>query len=162
MLDNGLEVRLRPNHDHPRVGVCLTYRVGSRDDPRGYRGLAHLVEHLMFQGSRNIPEDAFFDYLQSAGGNGNGTTGGDRSTYSAVLPAGRLNLALWLESDRMAYLLDHLDQETLDQQRAVVRREWEERHGSRPTYRAAQFVREALYPEGHPYRSLHQGPDDLD
>ena len=107
-LDNGLEVLLLPDRSHPRVAVCVSYFTGLRDQRAGYRGLAHLTEHLMFQGSRNVGEDQFFQHLERSGATSrNATTDPDFTSYWEVVPSNRLATVLWLESDRMAYMLDH-------------------------------------------------------
>ncbi len=163
-LPNGLEVILHEDHRTPIVTVNLWYHVGSKDEPAGRNGFAHLFEHLMFQGSRHVGEDLFFKYLERAGASDrNGTTNQDRTNYFETVPSNQLELALWLESDRMAFLLDHVDQATLDSQRDVVKNERRQNYENAPYGLVPQFVHEALYPPGHPYRNLTIGtPADLD
>ena len=114
-LDNGLEVILHEDHRTPVVAVNLWYHVGSKDEAPGKNGFAHLFEHMMLQGSRHVGEDMFFKYLEQAGATGiNATTTSDRTSYFETVPSNQLELALWLESDRMAFLLDHVNQAALD------------------------------------------------
>ena len=141
-LDNGLEVVLRQDRSFPRVAVSVTYFVGQRDQPLGYRGLAHLTEHLMYQGSKNVGEDQYFVHLERAGGTDrNAQTGPDDTTYYQAVPSNHLPTVLWLESDRMAYMLQQLHQTTLDQQRSVVIRELREDEGHSPMSGLAEVIR---------------------
>jgi zinc protease len=162
-LGNGLEVVLHKDPRTPIVSVNVWYHVGSKDEPAGKNGFAHLFEHVMFQGSRHVPEDTFFRYLQAAGASEvNGTTNMDRTNYFETLPANQLELALWLESDRMAFLLDHVDNLTFTGQRDVVLNERRQNYENAPYGLVVQFLQEALYPPGHPYHLLTIGsPDDL-
>jgi predicted Zn-dependent peptidase len=118
----------------------------------------------MFQGSKHVPEDTFFKFLEEAGGTSvNGTTNDDRTNYFETVPSNRLALALWLESDRMGFLLDHVDQATFDSQRDVVKNERRQSYENQPYGLVYKFMREALYPVGHPYHHLTIGtPEDLD
>src|SRR5258708_38601847 len=112
-LSNGLRVVLQEDHRTPLVAVNLWYHVGSKEEAPGRYGFAHLFEHVMFQGSKHVAEDAYFRYLERAGAsNVNGTTSEDRTNYFETVPKNRLQLALWLESDRMGFLLDHADSKT--------------------------------------------------
>ncbi|MFW5739774.1 MAG: M16 family metallopeptidase, partial [Myxococcota bacterium] len=112
-LDNGLDVILHVDPTTPTACVNIWYHVGSKDEPEGRNGFAHLFEHLMFQGSKHVGEDQFFMYLERAGASErNGTTSLDRTNYYECVPSNQLELALWLESDRMGFLLDHVDQKT--------------------------------------------------
>ncbi len=123
-LANGLEVLLSEDHSVPLTSVEIWYHVGAKNEVPGRSGFAHLFEHIMFQGSRNVAEDTYFKYLEGAGATLiNGTTDFDRTNYFETVPSNQLDLALWLESDRMGFLLDTLTQERLDNQRAVVRKE---------------------------------------
>ena len=133
-LPNGLEVILHEDHRMPEVAVDVWYKVGSRDEAPGRTGFAHLFEHVMFQGTKHVPEDKHFEYLQKAGAsNVNGSTSQDRTNYFEVVPANQLELALWLESDRMGFLLDRPGfKETLDNQRDVVKNERRQRYENRP------------------------------
>src|SRR5207344_1416625 len=123
-LSNGLEVILSQDHRLPVVAVNLWYHVGPANEEPGRTGFAHLFEHLMFQGSKHVPPDTHFRFLEAAGASDvNGTTGFDRTNYFETLPSNQLELALWLESDRMGYLPDQLSQANLSNQQDVVRNE---------------------------------------
>ena len=163
-LANGLTVYVHEDHRAPTVSVVLWYDVGSKDDPPGRSGFAHLFEHLMLQGSRHVPEDAHFRYLEQAGATyRNATTGPDRTNYWATLPANELELVMWLESDRMAFLLDHLDDKTFKNQRDVVKNERRQSYEDKPYGFGWILLNEALYPAGHPYHRVTIGsPADLD
>ena len=163
-LDNGLEVILHEDHRTPVVAVNIWYHVGSKDEAQGKNGFAHLFEHVMFQGSKHVGEDMFFKYLQSAGASDtNGTTSDDRTNYFETVPSNRLELALWLESDRMAFLLDHADQKTFENQREVVKNERRQNYENAPYGLVYQFLVGALFPADHPYHRLTIGsPADLD
>ncbi len=149
-LDNGLQVIVHTDRKSPLVGVTTYYRVGSKTEPRGRTGFAHLFEHLMFGGSENVEN---FDIpLEAAGSTGtNGSTSYDRTNYVETLPTGALDLALMMESDRMGYLLGAVNQEKLDNQRMVVQNE--KRQGDNNPYGLTRYVlSEGLFPVGHPYR----------
>jgi zinc protease len=163
-LANGLEVILHPDHRTPVVSVNIWYHVGSKDEPAGKNGFAHLFEHVMFQGSRNVGEDLFFKYLERAGASErNGSTSTDRTNYFETVPTGALPLALWLESDRMGFLLDHVNQETFASQREVVKNERRQNYENAPYGLVRQFVSAAVFPPSHPYHLLTIGtPEDLD
>jgi predicted Zn-dependent peptidase len=163
-LKNGLEVILHEDHRTPIVSVNVYYHVGSKDEPPGRNGFAHLFEHVMFQGSKHVPEDQFFPILERAGATDvNGTTNDDRTNYFETVPKNRLELALWLESDRMAFLLDHADKATFDSQRDVVKNERRQNYENAPYGLVYKFVREAVFPVEHPYHLLTIGtPEDLD
>ena len=152
-LPNGLEVILHEDHRIPEVAVDVWYKVGSKDEVPKRTGFAHQFEHVMFQGSKHVPEDKHFEYLQKAGvSNANGSTGTDRTNYFEVLPANQLELALWLESDRMGFLLDRPGfKETIDVQRDVVKNERRQRVENRPMGLVERVELEALYPPDHPY-----------
>jgi zinc protease len=123
-LPNGLEVILSENHRLPMVAVDLWYHVGPVNEAANRTGFAHLFEHMMFQGSKHVPGDSHFRLLEGAGASGlNGTTDFDRTNYFETVPANQLELALWLESDRMGYLIDQIDQANLANQQDVVRNE---------------------------------------
>jgi predicted Zn-dependent peptidase len=139
------------------------YHVGSRNEPPGRRGFAHLFEHLLFQGSENVPEGEHFRRIQAAGGTLNGTTWFDRTNYYETLPSGDLDLALWLESDRMGFFLPAITQEKLDNQRDVVKNERRQSYENRPYGLAVETMLERAFPEGHPYRHPTIGyMEDLD
>lgn len=162
VLENGLEVLLEPDRAHPRVAVCVSYLVGLRDQPAGYRGLAHLTEHLMFQGSRNVGEDELFLHLERAGATArNATTDPDYTSYWAEVPSNHLATLLWLESDRMTSMLEHLNVTTLEQQRDVVLSEFREEQQGSPLGRTTEIMLRAVFPLGHPYHSLVDRPPDI-
>ena len=152
-LANGLEVILHEDHRMPEVVVDVWYKVGSRDEAPGHTGFAHLFEHVMFQGTKHVPEDKHFEYLQKAGAsNVNGSTSSDRTNYFEVVPSNQLELALWLESDRMGFLLERPSfKETLDNQRDVVKNEKRQRYENRPVGLISKILAEAVYPPDHPY-----------
>lgn len=157
-LDNGMEVILHRDTSAPLVAVNLWYHVGSGDETPGKSGFAHLFEHMMFQGAKHIGEDVHFDTLKRIGASGiNGTTNPDRTNYFEVVPSNQLETALWLESDRMGYMLDLLNEKSLANQRDVVRNERRQRYDNVPYGRARFAAAAAMYPEGHPYRYLTIG-----
>lgn len=152
VLKNGLEVILSEAHQIPVVHVQVWYHVGSKDEPKGKTGFAHLFEHMMFQGSRHIAEDTWFKKLDAAGAYFiNGTTNNDRTNYFETVPRHQLGLAIWMESDRMGFLLDHVNQASLANQKDVVRNERRQSYEMRPYGMVEKVVEEALHPEGHPY-----------
>jgi len=157
-LPNGLEVILHKDSTVPLVAVDVWYHVGSGCEEPGRSGFAHLFEHMMFQGARHIGEDVHFDVLREVGASSiNGSTTRDRTNYFEVVPSHQLETALWLESDRMGYLLDMLNDASFANQRDVVRNERRQNYDTR-AYGQARFVIAAeLYPEGHPYRYLTIG-----
>ena len=150
-LANGLTVIVHTDRKAPIVGVAMWYNVGSKDEPKGKTGFAHLFEHLMFNGSENLPGD-YFEYLQQIGATDyNGTTNFDRTNYFQSVPTGALERALFMESDRMGYLLGAVTQGKLDNQRGVVQNE--KRQGdNQPGGLVFYEILENLFPEGHPYR----------
>lgn len=161
-LDNGLTVLVHSDHSTPTVFVGMWYGVGSKNEPEGKTGFAHLFEHLMFQGSENR-EGEYFSPFTDAGATGmNGTTNEDRTNYYATVPTGALDMALWMESDRMSHLLGAITQEALDEQRSVVKNEKRQRE-TRPYAKMYDMIREGVYPPDHPYRhSIIGSMDDLD
>jgi predicted Zn-dependent peptidase len=162
-LDNGLRLVLSEDHLNPVVAVCLWYEVGSRYEVQGRTGLAHLFEHLMFQGSAQVKGNGHFELVQSAGGSLNGTTSFERTNYFETMPAHQLELALWLEADRMGSLLAALDEESLQNQRDVVKNERRQRYDNVPYGTAFERMTELAFPEGHPYHHLPIGSmADLD
>jgi zinc protease len=150
-LKNGLEVVLHQNKNLPLVAVNVWYKVGSVCEKRGKTGIAHLFEHMMFQGSQNAAKEMHFRLIQEAGGTLNGSTTFDRTNYYEKLPANYLELALWLESDRMGFLLPALTLEKLDNQKGVVLNERLERYENQPYGLAWEKLLGSLYPENHPY-----------
>ena len=164
-LGNGLDVILHVDHRVPIVHVEIWYKVGSKDEVAGKTGFAHLFEHIMFQGTKHIPEDAYFKYLAQAGASArNGSTGTDRTNYFETLPASQLELGLWLESSRMGFLLERPSfRETFANQRDVVKNERRQRVDNVPLGAVARLELEALFPAGHPYRHEVIGSmEDLD
>ncbi len=160
-LDNGLTVLVHSDHSTPTVFVGMWYGVGSKNEPEGRTGFAHLFEHLMFQGSENR-EGEYFSPFTDAGATGmNGTTNEDRTNYYATVPSGALDMALWMESDRMSHLLGAITQEALDEQRDVVQNE-KRQSETRPYAKMYDKIREGIYPLNHPYRhSIIGSMDDL-
>ena len=150
-LANGLNVILSEINNVPLVTVNIWYKVGSANEVRGKTGLTHLFEHMMFQGSKNIPKEMHFRYIQEAGGIINASTSFDRTNFYEKLPANELELPLWLESDRMGFFLDALDQVKLDNQKSVVLNERLERYDNQPYGLAWEKLVSNLYPNGHPY-----------
>jgi zinc protease len=151
-LPNGLEVILSQDRRLPMVAVNLWYHVGPANEDRGRTGFAHLFEHMMFQRTKHVPSDAHFRLLEAAGASDiNGTTDFDRTNYFQTLPANELELALWLESDRMGYLLDVVDQASLTNQQDVVRNERRQSVENRPYGMVEEELFHQLFPEGHPY-----------
>jgi len=151
-LANGLEVILSEDHRVPTASVDIWYHVAPANEAAGRTGFAHLFEHMMFQGSKHVPGDSHFKLLEAAGGtNLNGTTDFDRTNYFQTLPANRLELALWLESDRMGYLLDSLDERQLAVQRGVVRSERKEGIEDAPYGMVSEAIYQTAFPKGHPY-----------
>ena len=162
-LPNGLRVVVSPDHTVPNVTLNLWVGVGSRHETPGRTGLAHLFEHLMFQGSRNVRSGEHFEALMAQGGRLNATTWFDRTNYFETVPTGAVELALWLEADRHAHLLDAVTQENLDNQRDVVKEEKRQRYDNQPYGNALIDVYAAVFPEGHPYHHPTIGSmEDLD
>jgi zinc protease len=151
-LSNGLDVILSEDHRLPLVAVNLWYHVGPANEAEGRTGFAHLFEHMMFQGSKHVPGDMHFRTVEGAGGSTiNGTTGFDRTNYFETLPANQLELGLWLESDRMGYLLDQLDQANLSNQQDVVRNERRQSYENRPYGVVEEAIFHQVFPKSHPY-----------
>ena len=150
-LDNGLVVVLHEDRSDPIVHVDVTYHVGSAREEVGKSGFAHFFEHMMFQGSTNVGDDEHFKIISEAGGTMNGTTSTDRTNYFQTVPANQLEKVLWLEADRMGFLLDAVTQEKFEIQRDTVKNERAQRMDNRPYGLLYERVGEALYPTGHPY-----------
>lgn len=162
-LANGLRVVLSEDHLTPVAAVCLWYDVGSRHEVKGRTGLAHLFEHLMFQGSQQVHGNGHFELVQGAGGSLNGTTSFERTNYFETMPAHQVELALWLEADRMGSLLAALDEESMENQRDVVKNERRQRYDNVPYGTAFEKLTALAYPEGHPYHHTPIGSmADLD
>ena len=150
VLENGLHVIVHEDHKAPIVATTIWYHVGSKNERPGKTGFAHLFEHLMFNGSEHYDEE-YFTPLQEVGATSiNGTTNNDRTNYFETVPTTALDLALWLESDRMGHLLGAIDQAKLDEQRGVVQNE--KRQGDNQPYgKVFDYIASNLFPEGHPY-----------
>jgi zinc protease len=151
-LDNGLTVVLSEDHGAPVVATNLWYHVGSKNEPAGKTGFAHLFEHMLFEGSQHVPDKAYIPTIQRLGGDVNGSTGTDTTNYYETVPSEHLPLALWLESDRMGWLVPAMNQEKLDNQRSVVKNERRWRYENQPYGLWLENFLELAYPEGHPYR----------
>ena len=154
-LANGLKVIFSQDRRLPMVAVNLWYHVGPANEIPGRTGFAHLFEHMMFQGSKHVAADTHFKLLEAAGASDiNGTTSFDRTNYFETVPSNQLELALWIESDRMGYLLDVLDEKALANQRDVVRNERRQSLENRPYGVPEELLYQALYPAGHPYHGV--------
>ena len=151
-LPNGLEVILSEDKRLPLVAVDVWYHVGAVNEVAGRTGFAHLFEHMMFQGSKHVPGDSHFNLLEAAGASSvNGTTSFDRTNYFETLPANELELGLWLESDRMGYLLDTVDELKLANQQDVVRNERRQSRENVPYGIVQDAIFQQVFPKGHPY-----------
>jgi zinc protease len=151
ILPNGLTVILHEDHSTPTVAVNTWYHVGSGYEKPGRTGFAHLFEHLMFMGSGNVATGDFDLLLESVGGNNNGSTSTDRTNYFEDIPSNALELALYLDSDRMGFLVDAMSPESVDAQRDVVKNERRQSYENRPYGLAWENIYENVYPAGHPY-----------
>jgi len=151
VLDNGLTLILHTDKSDPLVHVDITYHVGSAREELGKSGFAHFFEHMMFQGSEHVADEQHFKLVTEAGGTMNGTTNNDRTNYFQTVPANQLEKILWLESDRMGFLVDAVTQEKFEVQRETVKNERGQRVDNKPYGRLNERVSEALYPQGHPY-----------
>jgi zinc protease len=150
-LSNGLTVIIHEDHSDPVVYVDVTYHVGSAREQQGRSGFAHFFEHMMFQGSKHVGDEMHFKYISEAGGELNGTTNLDRTNYFEVVPSNNLEMALWLEADRMGFLLDSVTQQKFEVQRATVKNERGQRYDNAPYGLVYEKTGEALFPQGHPY-----------
>ena len=150
-LPNGLTVIVHEDHSAPIVSVNCWYHVGSGRETPGRTGFAHLFEHLMFEGSKNVPEGAFDRWLEAVGGDNNGSTQNDRTNYWENAPANALEIPLFLESDRMGFLLDAMSPEKVDGQRDVVKNERRQGVENQPYGRVEDLMPPALFPKDHPY-----------
>ena len=161
-LPNGLDVILHQDSSIPMVAVNVWYHVGSKDEEMGRTGFAHLFEHVMFEGSKHHNR-SYFEPLQEAGANLNGSTTPDRTNYWEDVPSNYLDMALWLEADRMGFLLEALDQQRFDVQRDVVKNERRQSYENRPYGMASWHIQEAMFPLPHPYHWMTIGSqEDLD
>jgi zinc protease len=150
-LANGLTVILHEDHSDPLVHVDVTYHVGSNREEIGRSGFAHFFEHMMFQGSANVADDEHFKIVSNAGGTLNGTTNSDRTNYFETLPVNQLETALWLEADRMGFLLEAVTQEKFEVQRETVKNERGQRVDNQPYGRLFETLGVSLYDQDHPY-----------
>ncbi|MDP2208965.1 MAG: pitrilysin family protein [Bacteroidota bacterium] len=160
VLPNGLNVILHEDHSVPIVAVNIWYHVGSGREKVGKSGFAHLFEHMLFQGSQNVEKGDHFKLLQDAGGTVNGSTNTDRTNYWEVVPSNFLELALFLESDRMGFLTETMTQDKLDNQRDVVKNERRQNYENQPYGMASKVISENLYPPDHPYHWLTIGTQE--
>jgi zinc protease len=150
-LTNGLTVVLSPDHSVPTVAVDMWYHVGSKNELPGRTGFAHLFEHVMFTGSGHVPYGLHDKLTEGVGGFNNGSTTNDRTQYWEIVPSNYLESALWLESDRMGYLLDALDTTKLNAQRDIVKNERRQGYDNQPYGRTSEIISAAMYPKDHPY-----------
>jgi zinc protease len=150
-LPNGLRVIVAEDHSAPLAAVNVWYHVGSGYERPGRTGFAHLFEHIMFEGSKNVPEGDFDNWLEAAGARNNGSTTTDRTNYYEVMPSNAVELALWLEADRMGGLLDAMSPSKLSGQRGVVQNERRQNYENQPYGLLWEAAPPLLYPEGHPY-----------
>jgi zinc protease len=150
-LSNGLTLILSPDHSDPLVHVDVTYHVGSAREQEGYTGFAHFFEHMMFQGSKHVGDQQHFKLITEAGGDLNGTTNRDRTNYYETVPSNQLEKVLWLESDRMGYLLDAVSQRKFEIQRDTVKNERAQNFDNRPYGLIWEKMGEAMFPRNHPY-----------
>ncbi len=151
VLPNGLNLVIHEDHSDPVVYVDVTYHVGSAREQVGRSGFAHFFEHMMFQGSEHVADEQHFKLVNEAGGTLNGTTNTDRTNYFETVPSNFLELALWLEADRMGFLLDSVTQKKFEVQRSTVKNERGQRYENSPYGLVWEKIGEAMYPEGHPY-----------
>ena len=150
-LSNGLTVILHEDHTTPTVSVNIYYHVGSGREKPGRTGLAHLFEHIMYDGSGHVPEGKYDEWLEAVGGDNNGSTNSDRTNYWITVPVNALELALFVESDRMGYLLNAMSPAKVDGQRDVVKNERRQSYENRPYGMSSIIIDEQLYPADHPY-----------
>ncbi|MBC3787053.1 M16 family metallopeptidase [Spirosoma utsteinense] len=157
VLPNGLTLVVHEDHSDPIVHVDVTYHVGSAREEIGKSGFAHFFEHMMFQGSDHVADDEHFKIVTESGGTLNGSTNGDRTNYYETLPSNQLERALWLEADRMGFLLDAVTQKKFEIQRATVKNERGQNYDNRPYGLSGEYVAKNLFPYGHPYSWLTIG-----
>lgn len=150
-LDNGLTIIVHEDHSDPVCHVDVTYHVGSDREQVGRSGFAHFFEHMMFQGSDNVADDEHFKIVSQSGGTLNGTTNSDRTNYFETMPSNQLETGLWLEADRMGFLLDAVTQKKFEIQRATVKNERGQNYDNKPYGLVGEKIGEAMYPVGHPY-----------
>lgn len=157
VLPNGLTIVLAEDHSDPLVHVDVTYHVGSAREEIGKSGFAHFFEHMMFQGSDNVADEQHFKIISGSGGTLNGSTNQDRTNYYETVPSNQLEKMLWLESDRMGFLLDAVTQQKFEIQRSTVKNERGQNYDNRPYGLVSEFASRNLYPYGHPYSWLTIG-----
>jgi zinc protease len=163
VLPNGLTLIVHEDHSDPVVHVDVTYHVGSAREQIGKSGFAHFFEHMMFQGSDHVADEQHFKIVTDAGGTLNGSTNRDRTNYYETIPSNQLEKALWLEADRMGFLLDAVTQKKFEIQRSTVKNERGQNYDNRPYGLQSEYVSKTLYPYGHPYSWLTIGYlEDLD
>ncbi len=150
-MPNGLTVIVHEDHSDPVVHVDVTYHVGSAREQIGKSGFAHFFEHMIFQGSDNVADEQHFKIVTQAGGNLNGTANRDRTNYFETMPGNQLEKALWLEADRMGFLLDAVTQKKFEVQRSTVKNERGQRVDNVPYGLVSENLGKNLYPYGHPY-----------
>lgn len=150
-LPNGLTLVIHEDHSDPIAHVEVTYHVGSARETPGKSGFAHFFEHMMFQGSLHVKDEEHFKIVEGAGGNMNGTTSDDRTNYFETVPKNYLETAIWLEADRMGFLLDSVTQAKFEVQRSTVKNEKDQRVTNQPYGRTDEIKRQIMYPAGHPY-----------
>ncbi|HTL82946.1 MAG TPA: pitrilysin family protein [Bacteroidia bacterium] len=151
LLPNGLTLVVHEDHSDPVVYVDVTYHVGSAREQEGRSGFAHFFEHMMFQGSGHVADEEHFRLISEAGGDLNGSTNTDRTNYFETVPSNYLEMAMWLEADRMGFLLDSVTQQKFEIQRSTVKNERGQNYDNRPYGLVWEKIGEAMYPEGHPY-----------
>lgn len=157
ILPNGLTVIIHEDHSDPVVHTDITYHVGSAREEIGKSGFAHFFEHMMFQGSDNVADEQHFKIITEAGGTLNGSTNRDRTNYYETIPSNQLEKILWLEADRMGFLLDAVTQKKFEVQRATVKNERGQNYDNRPYGLSSEYISKTLYPYGHPYSWLTIG-----
>ena len=157
LLPNGLALIIHEDHSDPVVHVDVTYHVGSAREEIGKSGFAHFFEHMMFQGSDHVADEQHFKIVTEAGGTLNGSTNRDRTNYFETVPSNQLEKMLWLEADRMGFLLDAVTQPKFEIQRATVKNERGQNYDNRPYGLVSEYASKNLYPYGHPYSWLTIG-----
>ena len=157
VLPNGLTVVIHEDHSDPIVHVDVTYHVGSAREEIGKSGFAHFFEHMMFQGSDHVADEEHFKMVTAAGGTLNGSTNRDRTNYYETVPSNQLEKMLWLEADRMGFLLDAVTQQKFEVQRATVKNERGQNYDNRPYGLVSEVAAKNLYDYGHPYSWLTIG-----
>ena len=163
VLSNGLTLIVHEDHSDPVVHVDVTYHVGSGREEIGKSGFAHFFEHMMFQGSDHVADEQHFKLVTESGGTLNGTTNRDRTNYFETVPNNQLEKMLWLEADRMGFLLDAVTQQKFEVQRATVKNERGQNYDNRPYGLVSENISKNLYPYGHPYSWMTIGYlEDLD